>query len=116
MEMMISAINQHFRQSIRFLDEAAQPQILNCLVVCFSADFQSLYNFEVLFVKPGGVVSAIQLERTELMGQVVNYILCSDVTVTMQDILSVISRRHDITTLSPEDLELARQEVQEVIL
>ena len=35
--------------------------------------------------------------------------------VTMQDILSELSRRHDVSTLSPEDLELARQEVQEAI-
>ena len=35
--------------------------------------------------------------------------------VTMQDILSAISRRHDISTLSPEELELARQEVTEAI-
>ena len=35
--------------------------------------------------------------------------------VTMQDILSVLSRHIDVSTLSPEDLALARQEVQEAI-
>lgn len=35
--------------------------------------------------------------------------------VTMQDILAVLSRRLDVSTLSPEDLDLARQEVQEAI-
>ena len=35
--------------------------------------------------------------------------------VTMNDVLSSLSRRLDVSTLSPEDLELARQEVLEAI-
>lgn len=35
--------------------------------------------------------------------------------VTMNDVLSSLSRRLDVSTLSPEDLELARKEVQEAI-
>ncbi len=35
--------------------------------------------------------------------------------VTMQDVLSILSRRLDVSTLSPEELDLARQEVKEAI-
>lgn len=35
--------------------------------------------------------------------------------VTMQDVLSALSKRLDVSNLSDEDLELARQEVQEAI-
>ncbi len=34
--------------------------------------------------------------------------------VTMQDILSALSNRIDLSTISPEDLELAYQEVKAV--
>jgi len=35
--------------------------------------------------------------------------------VTMKDVLKIISQRLDVSTLSPEDLEHARQEVQAAI-
>ena len=35
--------------------------------------------------------------------------------VTMNDVIQSLSHRLDVSTLSPEDLELARQEVQEAI-